>query len=218
MEENKTNELENKLPQGEDKAAFNEETTSNKSEKPVQDAETNAYYASKRREKEAKKSYEDGIKDAIKVNPYTNEALKDDYDVKVYQTMKKLEEEGKDPLKALSSVLAESYRSKEQEIENKKKINEDIAKFNTEFPNVNLETLLQSDERFIAYADGKLGKQPINEIYKKYLKLFGVKEEKKETTNMPSSTSKGNLTQKSVRDMTEEEVHSLYEKTFRKNL
>jgi hypothetical protein len=95
-------------------------------EKAKAEAERNAYYAKKRREREAaeKAQREKEIRETakleaqlemIKVNPYTNEAISDEEDLKIYKLQKAIEEKGGDPLSDLPKALAEQNRKEAQE-------------------------------------------------------------------------------------------------------
>ena len=95
-------------------------------EKAKLDAEKNSYYAKKRREREAaeKAQREKEIREAakleaelglIKTNPYTNEAISDEEDLKIYKLQKAIEEKGGDPLADLPKALAEQNRKEAQE-------------------------------------------------------------------------------------------------------
>ena len=95
-------------------------------EKAKPEADKNSYYAKKRREREAaeKAQREKEIREAakleaelglIKTNPYTNEAISDEEDLKIYKLQKAIEEKGGDPLSDLPKALAEQNRKEAQE-------------------------------------------------------------------------------------------------------
>ena len=95
-------------------------------EKAQTEVDKNAYYAKKRREREAleQAQREKEIREAakleaqlemIKTNPYTNEAISDEEDLKIYKLQKAIEEKGGDPIIDLPKALAEANRREAQE-------------------------------------------------------------------------------------------------------
>lgn len=150
----------------------------NTEEKQKQSDEENSKYAQIRRkyeedykkklDAEVKKSYERGKLEAYinKVNPYTNEEIKDLHDVEMYETMYKLESEGKDPINDLPNYLVQREREKQQEatkrIEEEKKAKEELDDFTNKYPNVDVKELLD-DKFFSDYITGK--QKPLVELY-----------------------------------------------------
>jgi hypothetical protein len=147
-----------------------ESTGESSTEESTQSAEENAKYASIRRraEEEAQKkiqeaetkAYERGRLEAYKgkVNPYTNKPIKDNADIEVYETMYRLEQEGKDPINDLPDALSEKKRKEEKAARTAKEQNEkakqEIEDFQTKYPDVNLQELL-NDSFFNDYISGK---------------------------------------------------------------
>ena len=147
-----------------------ESTDESSTEESTQSAEENAKYASIRRraEEEAQKkiqeaeskAYERGRLEAYKgkVNPYTNKPIKDNADIEVYETMYRLEQEGKDPINDLPDALSEKKRKEEKAARTAKEQNEkakqEIDDFQTKYPDVNLQELL-NDSFFNDYITGK---------------------------------------------------------------
>ena len=95
-------------------------------EKAKAEAEKNSYYAQKRREREAaeKAKREKEIREAakleaqlemLKTNPYTNEKIVDEEDLRIYKLQKAIEEKGGDPISDLPKALAEQNRKEAQE-------------------------------------------------------------------------------------------------------
>lgn len=137
--------------------------------------EERARQAQARREREAREraekekrmqedAFQKGELSALKENPYTKEAIKDEYDLKVYKLQKSIEERGGDPITDLPKEMAKLERdvgtkTKEQESEKKSKeeaIRNDIKDFQTKFPKLNLTEIL-NDPDFSKYYDGRLG-------------------------------------------------------------
>lgn len=204
-----------------------------KSTKKKQSQEENARQAQARREKEqkereekiAKEAYEKGKKEAElnsnKVNPFTDTPIEDEHDLKIYKLQQKIQASGGDPIKDLPKELAKLEREQasktkqEQEVKDKEdeKIKSEIKDFKTEFPNVDLKKVLE-DSNFNEFADGKLGKKPLIEVYKSYVSFkqkLGIKDEDEElekkargNSTSPSSTTKPKIG-KSFLDMTDEE-------------
>lgn len=179
------------------------EEESKENAKSQQDAENeeqkkkNAEYAKKRREQEEAKRKADEAKlraevekevklGIHKVNPYTNQPIKDEEDLSVYEVMKQLDDEGKDPINDYPAKVAELNRkSKEEakkkiEAEQKEKENfaKDIAEFQKAYPNVNLRELADNEE-FIKFSENKAGRWSTIEIYEAYIEKQEMKKLKK---------------------------------------
>lgn len=189
--------------------------------KKAQSEKVNSYYAQKRREQEKKeKTYNDGIREAIKVNPYTNEVMNDDFDLQVYQEMKRLDDLGEDPLKGIAKAFSTYRRESEtkikQESERQESISKDVKEFQAEFPNVSVKNLT-NDEMFVDYANGKWGNIPLAQIYKGYLKFKGSQKQETPKAQTPTSISQGTPKVKSVDDLTDEEVEKEFYKKFTSN-
>ena len=157
-------------PEFTDSTEEQETEESSNEEESTQSAEENAKYASIRRraEEEAQKkiqeaeskAYERGRLEAYKgkVNPYTNKPIKDNADIEVYETMYRLEQEGKDPINDLPDALSEKKRKEEKAARTAKEQNEkakqEIDDFQAKYPDVNLQELL-NDSFFNDYITGK---------------------------------------------------------------
>lgn len=154
-----------------------------KEDKPDHRTAENAENARRRREREENSRMEkakrearvEAILEALDgVNPYTQEPMKDASDVEIYETMKKMEAKGLDPVKDYPKYRAEQDRQAEAgrqaEREQADFFARDRAAFVQKYPDVDLEGLI-ADADFADYADGKVGKKPLAEIYAGYLKL-----------------------------------------------
>ena len=151
-----------------------------KKEKVPQSKEDNSKYAEARRkaEKEAeikiKEAYEKGKAEAYigKINPYTNEEIKDLQDVEVYETMYEIERSGKDPIQDFSKAIADKrrvdYQRKQKEKEIEEKVKKDVEDFSKKYPDININQLL-ANETFSDYMDGKT--KPLVDIYESYERL-----------------------------------------------
>lgn len=144
--------------------------TDSKEESSEQSAEENAKFANIRRkaEEEAQKkikeaeskAYEKGRLEAYKgkINPYTNKPIVDSSDIEMYETMYKLEQEGKDPINDLPEALTDRRREEQkalaEERERKEKARQEIEDFEKKYPDVNIPELL-NDSFFNDYISGK---------------------------------------------------------------
>lgn len=217
-----------------------EDAGAKEGERPAQSKEENAKFAALRREREAKereaakkeaearekRSYEEGYRkaklEANKVNPYTEDPIEDEHDLEMYEDMKKLDDEGKDPLKAYPKFLADKIReaekkAKEAEADEKSKaeanakaqreLNERIANERKEwleaYPDAKPEELAK-DEDFTKLLKEKAGRWTYKEVYEKFLEDKS-KSEQPAPKGTPSMVSHGTKPKKSISDMTDEE-------------
>ena len=213
------------LEDTENDSATNSNETKVETKKPAkQSRETNAYYAELRR-KEKEAEYKRGLREGIKTNPYTDTPIADDYDLEVYQEMKKLDDEGKDPVNDFPTYYAKKQRqaqtaAREKE-EQEAKAREDVDKFFKSNPNVSKELL--QDEEFLDYAEGKFGNKSLEDIYKGYLKLQAKykpapavkKEEPKVDKKMPTSQPSGASESKTISKMSDEEIEKAFNAKFK---
>ena len=149
-----------------------------------QTSKENAENARRRREQEqaqrieavSRKARVDAIIDALDgKNPYTGEPMKDAHDVAVYETMKRIEKSGGDPVKDFARASAEDARKAEatrtQADEDRRWYADDLAAFRKAYPDVDAEKLL-SDPDFGEYAEAQVkAKVPLAKIYGGYEKL-----------------------------------------------
>ena len=152
--------------------------------KKTQTSKENAENARRRREQEqarrieaaSRKARVDAIIDALDgKNPYTGEPMKDAHDVAVYETMKRIEKSGGDPVKDFARVSADDARKAEatrtQADEDRKWYADDLAAFRKAYPDVDAQELL-SDPDFGEYAEAQVkAKVPLAKIYGGYEKL-----------------------------------------------
>lgn len=152
-----------------------------KAAKPQQTKEQNSENARRRREAERQKELKELRERTIietlgGKNPYTGGEVKDSADVEEYLTMKEIEKNGGDPVADFAKFHKENARRAKEQAESDaqtaewyRKDGEDFAK---KYPDVNL-LELASDADFADYADGKVGKKPLAQIYEGYLKITG---------------------------------------------
>ncbi len=177
-----------------------EEVEETKEETQKQSDEENAKYANIRRkakeeaqkqiEKARKEAYEQGLNQGKvqsyigKQNPYTGQAIKDEYDVQEYLDMFELDSNGKDPISGYRELQKEKAR---QEAEEKVKAEEkskqdkwyqdDTKDFVDRYSAEKLQEL-SKDEDFNLFANGKIGKVPLSQIYEDYQRLISKYEKK----------------------------------------
>ena len=153
-------------------------------EKPKQSAEENRAQAQRRREREALIS-ETRTKAIIETlggkNPWSGEEMKDAADVEEYLIMRQIEKDGGDPLGDFSKYRKKRDREAAEETKRQEQTREwyasDRKAFQEKHPDVDLSKLL-SNEGFRGYAEGKVGKRPLSEIYEGYTALVGKTDEK----------------------------------------
>lgn len=215
-----------------------QKTDSEEKPKP-QSKEQNSENARRRREAERqaeiKKAEESAREKAIievlnGKNPYTNEEMKDHADVEEYLLMKEIEKNGGDPLSDFSKYQKDRERKKAEEAEKQAKEKEwfdnDYKEFQAKHPEVDIQSLIKS-EQFQKFAEGKVGNQPLSEIYEDFREFVGEYEKKakqmvkqtlanaKASPGSLSSTNpvdSGYFTREQVLAMSQEEVHKNYDK------
>lgn len=211
-------------------------------------AKKDSHYAELRRKKEAeekarinaeREARENKIREEatlqaelgiMKRNPYTDEPIEDEEDLKIYKLQKELEEEGKDPITDLPKKIAENNRKVRKEAE-AKKVQQETAqaeeqkRFDAEYnelikkyPEVNVDELAK-DPVFLEVIKGKYGRWTQLEMYEAYLVAKAkvkdteskdkidkaVSEKSTKMSKTPSSSANGKATSKSVLDMSAEE-------------
>lgn len=134
------------------------------------------------RERQLQETREQAIIDALGgKNPYTDADMKDSEDVKEFLLMREIEKKGGDPVTDFSRYQKD--RAREQSAaarraeEEQQWFEKDRASFLEKHPTVNLDELI-ADEDFADYADGKVGKKPLAEIYEGYLRSAARFEER----------------------------------------
>lgn len=136
--------------------ADEEEPNVEKKKKPSRDKERE--YAKRRREqkeREMQDSYFKGIKTVLgDYNPYTNEKMETDEDVKDYLNMKEMENEGLDPTNTSDYIkFMKNKQKQELEVKNQQekielKMNTERAEFKAKYPNVDIETLISGNKNW----------------------------------------------------------------------
>ncbi len=203
--------------------------------KPKQSNDLNREYARKRREAEnAKRIEEARVQTVIEtlggINPFTNEPMTDAADVEEYRLMKRIEKEGGDPVtdyaRYRKQVDKEGAKKAEDKATKDAWFANDRASFVKEHPEVDLDELIK-DPDFQDYADGKVGRVPLSEIYKRYAKLTKSVDGKAKDlaaqalanrqASPGSAASSGTTdsdfyTAEQVRKMSPKEIHENYEK------
>lgn len=167
----------------EDEEGKTEEGGKPEGKKP-QTSKENAENARRRREQEqaqrieaaSRKARVDAIIDALDgKNPYTGEPMKDAHDVAVYETMKRIEKSGGDPVKDFARASAEDARKAEatrtQADADRKWYADDLEAFRKAYPDVDAQELL-ADPDFGEFAAAQVqAKVPLAKIYGGYEKL-----------------------------------------------
>ena len=117
-------------------------------------------------------------------NPYTGEEMKDSRDIEEYLAMKEISDHGGDPVGDFAKHHKEQERKNEAEAvkkqEEEKWFSEDRKNFAEKHPDVDLGQLIK-DPGFVDYADGKVGRKPLSDIYKGYMELMGKSEKNART-------------------------------------
>ena len=186
----------------------------------------------KRREEEIrKKAFEEGKKagqlESQKVNTFTNEPIKDDIDLDIFKLQQKIQEEGGDPVKDLPKRLAERQRQRAEETkketeakqESKKKLQSDLEGYYGEFDSKDEAIkFFKEDKGFALFRKGKVGNQPLSEIYRDYQAFLkesggsgGGGDSKSSKTPKPGGTSTKPGAKK-VSEMTDEEFDRYWKK------
>lgn len=220
-------------PQENAKGSEETQEGSTSEEKPKQDATKNKEFARQRREREReaerKKARFEGIKEVLTKNPYTNKPIEDDSDVEEYLLMKKIEEDGKDPItdypEYVKKQAREAARGAAKEQEKNDKVTRELEEFATAYPTVNVNDVLQ-DENFRSFAEEKLDKKSLSEVYASYLEIeeAELKAQKEAHSKAVASAAVGSLTNASepadkdfftieqVKKMSEKEISDNYDK------
>lgn len=195
----------------------------------------NAENARRRREAQTKAQLEEARREAIiealgGKNPYTGEAMSDAQDVAEFLRMQRMAKEGKDPVADYArEIKAESKKKADEErakAESERWYREDRENFESAHPDVDLNALV-NDPMFADYAAGKVGKQPLSDIYIGFLRMTGTFEKKAQeraaqilanknaTPGALAGISAGDagfFTREQVKEMSRADVHRNYEK------
>ena len=182
------------------------------------------------REKELKTARVEATIEALRgKNPYTGEPMKDATDVEEYFTMRKIEDEGGDPVADFAKYHKAEARKQaeaaEKQAEKSEWIKTDAATFRAKYPNVKFEDL-SKNKAFMSYADGKIGVTPLVDIYEGYKAITDEAEAKAKNAarqalanakatpgalRTATSSEKGFFSKQQVDAMSKEEVRANYD-------
>lgn len=192
-----------------------------------QSNEENAKYASIRRkaQEDAKKQIEQARKEAYeqglnqgkvqlyigRSNPYTGQTIKDEYDVQEYLDMYELDSKGEDPITGYRELQKDKARKEaeekvkaEEQSKQEKWYQDDTKDFVEKYSAEKLQEL-GKDEDFNLFANGKIGKVPLAQIYEDYQKLINKYEKKSVETAKQivanNSTTPGAIEDTEVQDL-----------------
>lgn len=223
-----TEEVVSNTEQQEEQQETSEETVENATEETTKQSKQDNQYARMARikaEKEAeakieqakKEAYEQGLAQGKiqsyigKQNPYTGEIIKDDYDVKEYLDMYELDTKGKDPINGYRELQKEKARQEAEEKIKKDEENKqnqwyqnDTKDFVEKYSSDKLQELTK-DEDFNLFANGKIGKVPLAQIYEDYKKLIS-KYEKKSVETAKQIVANNTATPGSIQDADVQEM------------
>lgn len=176
-----------------------------------------------REEKIRKEAYEKGLREgrlgSVGKNPYTGQPIADEDDLEVYETMKELDEKGKDPIRDFPSAVSEKARARRKgeaerarkEREEGTRIEADLQDAAARFPEYRDKAKLASlfnDQDFQDYAEGKLGRRPLGDIIEGYRRLSGIALRERRPASgaktPPSSVGKA-VPERSYKDLAPEE-------------
>lgn len=221
-----------------------EKEVETKETKPKTEDDTKFAIARRKAEKEYKakldseiaKAYEKGQKEAEiklfvgKVNPYTNEPIQDEFDVEEYKQMLEIESVGGDPLKDYTVKVKDKARKeaqeqlqKEAQKQQEEKNKQDIADFVEKYPDVDLSKMFK-EPKFAKFINGKVGNQPLIEIYEDYKYILGEFEQEKietakkviaKSNSTPGSLSNGQAKDFNYSNMSDEEFEKQVQKALK---
>lgn len=183
-----------------------------------------------------REAYERGIREGRvaafsgKKNEYTGQPIKDEYDLEVYETMRKIEEKGGDPVADFASEMAERRRQEAQKanerVQTEQKYQTELVEFAKEMPDVDLKVLF-NDPKFRTFARGKLGVMSLKEVYADYSTLTATAENDAEMKAKrivakqkasPGALGAGAPAEKSIENLSDDEFENLYRKALRGDL
>ena len=218
-------------PEEEDAEKSKEEVVKSEEDKKAElEKERNARFAEQRRKREAeereKKIRNEAKIEVLKTNPYTDEEIKDEEDLKIYEMMKALDDEGLDPVKDLPKKIAEQNRAvskkaqeeREKESAKNEKLNREANELKQAYPNLDLSKLATNDD-FMKLCEEKGERWTMLEIYeylesKKQLSTKQANETKneeeinklsKKVVKTPSSKSNSQNPNRTYLEMSDEE-------------
>ena len=169
-------------------------------------------------------------------NPYTHEQIRDERDVQEYLTMLDIDKRGGDPIRDYNKIFKQQMRDQEVEAQKQEAQRQwylsDHAAFKAAYPDVDLEAL-KKDPDFLDYADGKVGRVPLHQIYHGYKSMMdkitaGVEKKvtravaqqqaaRQATPGSLSGSGEGDVffTREAVQKMSQKEVHENYDQIMR---
>lgn len=146
-------------------------------EKSAPKGEKSSEYARRRREAEQAKAIKEAEEKAIiralgGINPFTEEEMKDSHDVAEFLEMQEIKKNGGDPLSDFAKHRKEREREaaakKAREQDANERMQKDLSELTDAYPDVSINELIK-DEAFYDYADGKLGRKSLKQVYEGYL-------------------------------------------------
>lgn len=183
-----------------------------------------------------REAYERGIREGRvaafsgKKNEYTGQPIKDEYDLEVYETMRKIEEKGGDPVADFASEMAERRRQEamkaNERVQTEQKYQTELVEFAKEMPDVDLKVLF-NDPKFRTFARGKLGVMSLKEVYADYSTLTATAENDAEMKAKrivakqkasPGALGASAPAEKSIENLSDDEFENLYRKALRGDL
>ena len=165
------------------------------------------------------------------VNPFNGKPMKDAADVRTYLTMKEISRAGGDPVSDFAEYTArearESAERENAERERREWFASDRQAFMSAYPDVDVDALIR-DREFSEYAEGKIGKRSLADIYARYNDFVGRQPKRGEEaanrraaqTAAQKAASPGSLTgqgaeprftREQVKAMSQKEVHDNYD-------
>lgn len=173
--------------------------------------------AEKKIEQARKEAYEQGLKQGKvdsyigRQNPYTGKEIKDNYDVQEYLDMYELDSKGEDPIDGYRELQKQRARDEaerkikaDEEEKQKQWYADDTKDFVDKYSSEKLQELTK-DEDFNLFANGKVGKVPLAQIYEDYQKLIGKYEKKSVETAKKlvanNSTTPGGIEETEVQEL-----------------
>ena len=173
--------------------------------------------AEKKIEQARKEAYEQGLKQGKvqsyigRQNPYTGKEIKDDYDVQEYLDMYELDSKGEDPIDGYRELQKQKARDEaerkikaDEEAKQKQWYEDDTKDFVEKYSTEKLQELTK-DGDFNLFANGKVGKVPLAQIYEDYQKLISKYEKKSVETAKQivanNSTTPGGIEESEVQEL-----------------
>ncbi|MBR2474169.1 MAG: hypothetical protein IKB51_03975 [Clostridia bacterium] len=201
-------------------------------EKSAPKGEKSSEYARRRREAEQAKAIKEAEEKAIiralgGINPFTEEEMKDSHDVAEFLEMQEIKKNGGDPLSDFAKHRKEREREaaaeKAREQDANERMQKDLSELTDAYPDVNIDELVK-DEAFNDYADGKLGRKSLKQVYEGYLGFVDrqrrLAENKAAQTLANAKASPGALSsagESSEKHFTRDEVKAMNAKQIHEN-